>query len=63
VKVPVPEKQKWSCAGLKGMLHEELQNVLRQIDELKATNKELEQKLQLAGGGKRDTVAKQKDAK
>jgi len=46
------------------MLQEELQNVLRQIDELKVSNRELEEKLLLAGAGKRDTVyAKQKLAK
>jgi hypothetical protein len=41
----------------------ELQNALRQIDELKSRNKELEEKLQLEGAGKRNEVAKQKDAK
>jgi hypothetical protein len=38
--------------------------VLRQIDELKTRNREIEEKLLLAGAGKRDTVyAKQKLAK
>jgi len=46
------------------MLQEELQNALRQIDELKARKWELEEKLLLAGAGKRDTVhANQKVAK
>jgi len=38
------------------MLREDLQNVMRQIDELKATNRELETKLLMAGTGKRDTM-------
>jgi hypothetical protein len=38
------------------MLQEGLQNALRQIDELKARNRELEETLLLAGAGKRDTV-------
>ena len=38
------------------MLLEDLQNELRQIDELKAKHRELEEKLLLAGAGKRDTV-------
>jgi hypothetical protein len=46
------------------MLQEELQNSLRQTDERKARNRELEAKLLLAGVGKRDTVpVKQKVAK
>jgi hypothetical protein len=41
-----------------------LQNALRQIDDLKLRNRELEQKLLLMEPGKRDTVpAKQKSAK
>ena len=43
---------------------QDLQNALQQIDELKAKNWELEEKLLLAAAGKRDTVpAKQKTAK
>jgi len=38
------------------VLQEELQNALRQIDELKAKNRELETKLQMAGTGERDTM-------
>ena len=46
------------------MLQEELQNALRQIDELRAGNRALEAKILPAGDGKRDTVhAKQKVAK
>jgi len=46
------------------MLQEELQNALRQIDEQKSRNRELEENLLLAGVGRRDTVlAKQKVAK
>ena len=43
------------------ILQEELQNALRQFDELKSRNRELEEKLLFAGDGKKDTVhAKQK---
>jgi hypothetical protein len=43
------------------MLQKDLQNALRQIDELKARNRDLETKLLLAGARKRHTVsAKQK---
>jgi hypothetical protein len=46
------------------MLHEELQNTLRQIDEVRARSRELEAKVLPAGDGKRDTAhAKQKVAK
>jgi len=46
------------------MLQGDLQNALRQIDELKARNRKLEAMLLLAGDGKRDTVpAKQKFTK
>ena len=42
----------------------DLQNALRQIDELKAINRELEAKLLLAGTGNRDTMpTKQKFTK
>jgi hypothetical protein len=43
------------------MLQEELQNALRQIDELKARNRELEAKLLIAGTGKRDTMPTKKN--
>ena len=46
------------------MLQEELQNALRQIDELKARNRELYAKLQMTGTGERDTITtKQKVTK
>jgi hypothetical protein len=56
VKVPVAERGKWSCDKCRTetirMLQEELQNALRQTDELKSRNRKLEEKLQLAGAGK-----------
>ena len=46
------------------MPQEDLQNALRQIDELKPRNRELEAKLILTGDGKRVTAsAKQKVTK
>ena len=43
------------------MLQGELQNALRQINEVKARNRELEETLLLVGAGKTDTVhAKQR---
>ena len=38
------------------MLQEDLQSALRQIDELKARNREREAKLLMAGTGNRDTM-------
>jgi hypothetical protein len=38
------------------VLKEKLQNSLRQTDELKVTNRELEAKLQMAGSRERDTI-------
>jgi len=38
------------------MLQEEMQNALRQIDEVKARNRELVAKLLMAGTGERDTM-------
>jgi hypothetical protein len=59
VRAPVPEREVELCRTERTrVLQEELQNALRQIDELKARNRELEEKLQLAGAGKWDTVAK-----
>jgi hypothetical protein len=68
VKAQIAGREKWSCARCKAdrfrKLQEDLQNALRQIDEMKARNRELEEKLLLVGAGKRDTVpAKQKSAK
>jgi hypothetical protein len=68
VKVQLAERQKWSCEKCKTerflKLEEDLQNALRQIDDLKFRNRELEEKLLLVEAGKRDTVpAKQKSVK
>jgi undecaprenyl pyrophosphate synthase len=62
------ERENWNCDKCRTekvrMLQEELQNALRQIDELKARNRELEETLLMVEAGKRDTVhAKQKVAK
>jgi len=45
------------------MLQEELQNALRQIDELKARNRELEGKLLMVGTGERHNAYKAKGYK
>ena len=42
------------------MLQEDMQNALRQIDKMKARNRELDEKLPMAGAGKRDTVTVKK---
>jgi hypothetical protein len=68
VKALAVERENWNCDKCRTekmrMLQEELQNALRQIDELKARYRELEEKLLLVETGKRDTVpAKQKVAK
>ena len=61
VKAQAAERENWNCDKCRTekvrMLQEELQNALRQIDELKARNRELEAKLQMAGTGERDTMA------
>ena len=55
------ERDKWNCDKRRTekvrMLQEDLQNALRQIDELKARNREFEEKLILAVAEKRDTVS------
>jgi undecaprenyl pyrophosphate synthase len=68
VKAQAAEREKWSCDKCRTermrMLEEELHKALRQIDELKARNRKLEEKLLLAGGGKKDIVpTEQKAAK
>jgi hypothetical protein len=68
VKVQMAEREKWSCEKCKIerflKVQEDLKNALRQIDDLKFRNRELEEKLLLVEAGKRDTVpAKQKSAK
>jgi len=68
VKAQAAERENWNrekCRTEKvKMLQEDLQNALRQIDELKARNKELEAKLLMAGTGERDKMpTKQKVTK
>jgi len=60
VKAQAAERENWNCDKCRTekvrMLQKELQNALRQIDELKARNRELEAKLQMVGTGERDTM-------
>jgi len=60
VKAQTAERKNWNCDKCRTekvrVLQEELQNALGQIDELKAKNRELETKLQMAGTGERDTM-------
>jgi len=60
VKAQAAERENWNCNKYRTekvrMLQEELQNALRQIDKLKARNRELESKLLMAGTGERDTI-------
>ena len=68
VQAQAAEREKWNCDKCRTekvrMLEDDMQNTLRQTDELKAKNREPEEKLLLGGAGKRDTVpAKQKIAK
>ena len=68
VKAQVAERENWNCDMCRTeklrMLQEDLQNALRQIDELKARNRELEAKLLMVGTGNRDTMpTKQKVTK
>lgn len=68
VKAVAAERGNWYCEKCRTekvkILQEELQNALRQIDELKDRNRELEEKLLLVEGGRRDAVpAKQETAK
>jgi len=68
VKAQAAERENWNCNKCRTekvkILQEELQKALRQIDELKARNRELEAKLQMAGTGERDTMTtKQKFTK
>ena len=60
VKAQAAERENWNCDKFRTekvrMLQEELQNALRQIDELKARNRELEAKSLKAGTGERDTI-------
>ena len=68
MKTQAAETENWNCAKCRTekvrMLQEDLQNALRQIDELKARNRESEAKLLLPVAGKRETEsAKQKFTK
>ena len=68
MKAQAAERENCNCGKCRTvnlrMVQEDLHNALRQIDELKARNKMLEEKLLLAGTVKRDTVsAKQTVAK
>jgi hypothetical protein len=55
VKAQVAERENWNCDKCRTekvrMLQEELQNAHRQIDELKARNREREAKLQMGRVG------------
>ena len=67
VKAQAAQGQNWNCDKCSTekvrMLQVDLQNTLRQIDELKARNMELEAKLLMAGTGKRDNAYKAKGYK
>ena len=68
MKTRAAESENWNSEKCRTekirMLQEELQNAQRQIDEMKARNRELEDKLLMAGAGKRDTAhAKENVAK
>ena len=60
MKAQAAERDNWNCDKCRTekvkMLQEDLQNALRQIDELKARNRELEAKLQMARTGEGDTM-------
>jgi len=60
VKAQAAERENWNGDHFRTekvrMLQEDLQNTLRQIDELKARDGELETKLLMEGDGKRDTM-------
>jgi hypothetical protein len=61
-------REKWICAKCEDdrliKLQEDLQNALRQIDELKTRNNELEKKILMVGAGKMDMLpVKQKSAR
>jgi len=60
VKAQTAERENWCCDKCRTekvrVLQEKLQNALRQIDELKVRNRELEAKLQMAGSGEKDSM-------
>jgi hypothetical protein len=61
VKVQTAERENWCCDKCRSekvrVLQEKLQNALRQINELKVRNRELEAKLQMAGSGEKKSAA------
>jgi len=67
VKAQTAEREKWCCDKCRTekvrVLKEKLQNALRQIDELKVRNRELEAKLQMAGSGKKGSMPTNQKAK
>ena len=60
VKTQAAERENWNCEKCRTekakLLQEDLQKALRQIDDLKARNRELEAKLQMAGNTERDAI-------
>jgi hypothetical protein len=60
VKAQTAERENWCCEKCRTekvrVLQEKLQNALREIDELKVRNRELEAKIQTAGTGVSDTM-------
>jgi len=60
VTAQAAERENWNCDKYRtekvNMLQEKLQNALRQIDQMKARNRELESKLLMAGTGVRNTM-------
>ena len=60
MKTQAAERENWNCENCRTekvrMLQEEMLNAPRQIDVLKARNREPEEKLLLARAGKRHTV-------
>jgi hypothetical protein len=55
------ERENWCCDKCRSekvrVLEEKLQNALRQINELKVRNRELQAKLQMAGSGEKKSTA------
>jgi hypothetical protein len=67
VKGLTAERENWSCDKCRTekvrVLQEELQKAIREIEELKARNRELGAKLQMAGSGDRHNSYKAKVGK
>lgn len=66
VKSQAAERENWSCGKCRAasvrMLQDQLNNALRQIDELRMRNNELEEKLRMAGAGKKVIVPEKRKA-